>query len=113
ELVGRVAKPDRAALPSAERYGPGTGNWTPPGSLNVRRWDHTATLLSDGRVLVAGGQSAGSALADAEIYDPSTGTWTVTGDLNDARGLHKATLLSDGRVLAVGGWAVPGFIATV
>jgi len=62
----------------------------------------TATLLSDGTVLVAGG-GARSSLAEAEIYDPATGTWTVTGSLNTARGLHTATLLFDGTVLAAAG----------
>jgi hypothetical protein len=65
---------------------------------------HTATLLRDGRVLVAGGQGLGTYLAEAEIYDPAAGTWTVTGSLNNARGLQTATLFSDGIVLVAGGF---------
>ena len=78
--------------------------WQYTGSLNTARDTHTATLLFDGRVLVAGGDSHGVYLASAELYDPATGTWTVTGSLNTAREDHTATLLSDGRVLVVGGY---------
>ena len=78
--------------------------WTPTGSLTTARWQHTATLLPDGRVLVAGGQSDTGPLASAELYDPATGAWTATGNLTAARIYHTATLLPDGRVLVVGGW---------
>ena len=71
----------------------------------------TATLLSDGTVLVAGG-GARSSLAEAEIYDPATGTWTFTSDLNNARARHTATLLSDGIVLVAGGNDHGSIIAT-
>src|SRR5205809_751006 len=71
-----------------------TGTWTATGSMHDARESHTATLLKDGRVLVAGGQGSGY-LASAEIYDPATGTWTATGSMHDARGgFHTATLLS-------------------
>lgn len=90
-------------LASAELYDPVTGTWTGAGRLNVARWHHTETLLSDGTVLVAGGLSRQNSLTSAEIYDPVTGSWTVTDSLNEARGLHTATLLLDGSVLAAGG----------
>ena len=60
---------------------------------------HTATLLPNGQVLVAGGATN---TGIAELYDPATGTWTTTGR-GRARQDHTATLLSDGRVLVVGG----------
>ena len=63
---------------------------------------HTATLLQDGKVLLAGG-GAMDALGTAELYDPATGTFTETGSLTTGRGMHTATLLTDGRVLIVGG----------
>ena len=76
--------------------------WPLTGSLNAARDAHTATLLSDGRVLVAGGFD-GAPLAGSELYDPASGTWALTGSLNIARSHHTATLLNDGRVLVVGG----------
>jgi Galactose oxidase, central domain len=88
--------------------------WAFTGSLNQPRAyhtaTHTATLLSDGRVLVAGGAGPRPqtfpypGLASTELYNPATGNWTVTGSLNDGRLLHTATLLRDGRVLVAGGW---------
>ncbi len=89
---------------SAELYDPATGTWSITGSLNQGRGYQTATLLSNGQVLVAGGLgNNGSILASAELYDPVTGVFTYTGSLNTARYRHTATLLTDGRVLVVGG----------
>ena len=80
---------------------PAAGAWSSTGSMLEPRWDHTATLLSDGRVLVTGGNG----LASAELYDPITGTWSPAGSMDVAQGSHTATLLSDGsgRVLVIGG----------
>jgi Ca2+-binding RTX toxin-like protein len=80
--------------------------------MSEHRWQHTATLLPDGRVLVAGGFGGGpigstsnsqSVLNSAEIYDPATGTWTPTGALNVRRALSTAVLLPNGLVLVAGG----------
>src|SRR5204862_271399 len=81
-----------------------SGTWTPTGSLNTARLLHTATLLPNGMVLVAGGRGANNnILASAELYDPANGTWTPTGGLNTARNGHTATLLCNGMVLFAGG----------
>ena len=78
--------------------------FTNTGSLNTARYQHTATLLPNGKVLVAGGLDiSNNALASAELYDPASGTWTATGNLNTARYLHTATLLPNGKVLVAGG----------
>ena len=78
-------------------------SWTATGSLNTARYFHTATLLPNGMVLVAGGLALAALLASAELYDPASGTWTATGSLNTARYLHTATLLPNGKVLVAGG----------
>jgi N-acetylneuraminic acid mutarotase len=73
---------------------------TPP----LPRAQHTATLLSDGRVLLVGGSIYPNVqLADVEIFDPATGISTRVTPLHTPRHNHTATLLTDGRVLVVGG----------
>src|SRR5262249_29852764 len=97
---GRNGNSPSNFLSSAELYDPVTGIWSVTGSLNVPRYLHTATLLSDGKVLVAGGIGGPRAiLNNAELYDPATGTWSVTAALNTGRTNHTATLLPDGKVL--------------
>jgi len=93
--------PERAvALTSAGLYDPKEGTFSPTGSLTTARSGHTATLLADGRVLIAGGEFP--SLASAELYDPKTGTFHLTGSMTAVGGV-TATLLLDGRVLITGG----------
>ena len=73
------------------------------------RLGHMATLLPDGRVLVAGGRvhfdgEGSDFIGDAELYDPATGMWAAIQSMIFARAGQTATLLSDGRVLIVGGY---------
>ena len=87
-------------MSSAQLYDPVLGTWTTTGSLNRARSGHTATLLGNGKVLIAGG---GGYQSTAELYDPVEETWTTTGSLNTGRTYHTATLLPSGKVLVAGG----------
>jgi len=93
-----------------------SGYLSPALRMNTKRATHTATLLSNGKVLIAGGfREEGTsevAVASAEIYDPETNTFMWTGDMNEARVGHTATLLPNGQVLIVGGWGVSGRTST-
>jgi len=91
-----------AAIASAEIFDADTLRFRPTGALHRARSGQTATLLNDGRVLMAGGGST-VLLAGAELYDPKTGTFSETGSLITARYKHTAGLLPDGRVLIAGG----------
>jgi len=100
--------------PATEEYNPTTGQWTATGPLQWYRAEHTATLLTNGLVLIAGGnvgQSIGPTVA-AELYDPATSTTTRTGNLNIARQIHTATLLLNGKVLVAGGWNKNGYLSS-
>lgn len=94
----------RAELSSAEIYNPESGTFSPTGSMSVPREGHTATLLNDGRVLIAGGSDNGQhTISTAEIYDPGIGTFTPAGSMTVPREAHTATLLLSGQVLIAGG----------
>jgi hypothetical protein len=80
------------------------------GPMRQSRWEHTATLLPNGKVLLAGGfgnyipgSNAQPVLNSAELYDPATGTWTLTPPMQTSRALHSAALLPNGKVLVAGG----------
>src|SRR2546425_372599 len=81
------------------------GTWAPMADLNQPRAEHTATLLANGTVLIAGGRdAAGQPLASAEIYDPATGAYTLLASPLPAPVWgHTATRLDDGTVLIAGG----------
>src|SRR5690349_12485635 len=99
-------------LASAAR---GADVFTYTGSLGTPRYRHAATLLADGKVLVAGGayDIFNADLSTAELYNPATGTWSPTGSLARERESHTATLLPNGKVLVAGGVVRGGYTITL
>lgn len=98
---GRVA----VAAPLGDSF------WSTTGSMMVVRDWPTATLLSSGEVLIAGGWGQGGVTLDStELYDAVTGQWTSSGPMTTVRVFHTATLLPSGQVLVAGGWGRRGII---
>ena len=96
---------DHGTLSSAELFNPATGKWQFVESTFYNRAGHTATLLRNGKVLIAGGNET----TNTELFDPAKGAWFATGRLNTPRlAGHTATALADGRVLVLGGESAPG-----
>ncbi|MGW6572411.1 Kelch repeat-containing protein [Streptomyces sp. NPDC054945] len=111
-VVGGTSAPGRIApaLASVQLYDPTHDTWSAVPDLRQARWGHSAVLLADKTVLVAGGVATRSgdslkALRTAEIYHPDTGKWSDAGEMNDARAGHGAVLFKGGQVLVCGGTA--------
>jgi hypothetical protein len=91
----------------AEVFDPTTATWSAAAPLPIAPFNHSATLLADGRVLVAGGAdpsySPAVSFQAAFVYAPNNDTWTPVGALGTAREEHGAVLLPSGKVLFIGG----------
>lgn len=99
--VGGIGAPTSANL-----YSAATGSWFAAPSLSVGRSRHTATLLPNRKVLVAGGSDgAGASINSVELYDLDTNAWSTGASMSAARASHSATLLGNGKVLVAGGEA--------
>jgi hypothetical protein len=105
--IGGRSGLESGLLATAELYDPGTGLWTPTGSLLTPREGPTSTLLGSDKVLITGGDTANDAIfASAELYDPASGQWTAAGTMRNARSDHRAVLLADNQVLVAGGFGL-------
>ncbi|GAA2430331.1 hypothetical protein GCM10010191_49860 [Actinomadura vinacea] len=112
-VTGGVGGPGAPALATAELYDPAQATWTATKNpMAVGRWGHSAVLLSNGQVLVAGGSAPRSggkvmALRSAELFNPADETWTKAADMTDARSGHTAVELEAGKKVLVCGGSVP------
>lgn len=94
---------------SAEIFDPAAGSWSPTGPMASPRFEHTATALDDGRVVITGGlgpvgvATAIGPLRSTEIYDPAAGAFLASTDMAEGRTNHAAARLSDGAVIVSGG----------
>lgn len=106
-LVGGLSQDSIGApfkvLNNCEIFDPSTEKWTTVSPMNLGRWLHSATLLSDERVLVTGGETDNLTTELCEIYDPTTNIWTNVGSLNEKRSSHASLLLRNGNVFVSGG----------
>jgi len=101
---GEHYDPYNPTLGNAEIYDPDAGTWTQTGTLSHPVSQHTATLLPDGRVLVAGGYIRGlGGMNYAQIYNPDTGQWNAVSNMSYGRMGHTAVLLPGNKVLVAGG----------
>jgi|GEM_PF-2039682 len=90
-------------LNNCEAFNSLTEKWTTTSPMNLGRYNHTATLLYDGRVLVTGGETNNFTTSQCEIYNPNTNSWELTGNMQEERSDHAALPLSQDRLFICGG----------
>src|SRR5262249_35252992 len=94
------------SLETCVRYDPQTGGWLPAPPMIEKRGHATATLLSSGKVLVAGGEDGGLPSITTELRDAIAGTSAMAGTLREPKESHVAALLPGDQVLVAGGRAL-------
>ena len=104
-IAGGFRQEGTAEIPikSAETFDPKTNSFTAAADLNEERTGHTATLLPNGQVLIAGGWGVNGRSSTAELFDPQTGKFYDAASLNSPRASMTATLLDSGQILIAGG----------
>jgi hypothetical protein len=106
-IASLLAVSCNAQLPivNEERAVAQTGSISAISNMTVRRSVHTATLLRDGKVLIAGGYIGGDGnISSAELFDPTNNNFVAVDNMHTARSSHSATLLPNGKVLVSGGF---------
>jgi hypothetical protein len=111
--IGSIGGMSLVPVSFAELYDPASGLWMETTAMHFVHDYHTATLLANGLVLIAGGGSNfGPTTNCAELYEPIAQTWTAAATMNTPRQYHTATLLPNGQVLAAGGRGNGGLLAS-
>jgi outer membrane protein assembly factor BamB len=98
-------------LASCDIYDTVTSDWIACNPMSIGKYWHTATLMTDGRVLVAGGRDSTGFTSDCEVFDPSTGLWAPIASMIVQKGRHTSTLIESNSILVTGGENATGILS--